>query len=72
MLENVIEPLITEIMEENPNEFVIEITFQQDGAPLYYDSYARNYLDNNFCDFWIDLGSQEMACFCLRLFECWI
>ena len=50
LLQNAMEPLILEILEDNPDEFGnVEITFQQDAAPPHYYGAVRRYLD----DVWI-------------------
>lgn len=42
MLQNPIEPLILEILEVNPDEIgILEITFQQNGAPAHYGAVRR-------------------------------
>lgn len=54
MLQNAIEPLILEILEDNPDEFGnLEITFQQDGAPAHYYGAVRRYLDEEYRGRWI-------------------
>lgn len=53
MLENLIHPLIVEIAENNPNEFDMDITFQQDGAPPHFSRQVRNYLDATYTRRWI-------------------
>ncbi|MVN24218.1 hypothetical protein GO639_03455, partial [Staphylococcus aureus] len=53
MLETTVDPLITEIVEANPNEFDMDIVFQQDGAPPHYSRQVRNYLDTTFPGRWI-------------------
>lgn len=42
MLQNAIEPLILNILEDNPDEFGnLEIKFQQDGDPAHYYAALR-------------------------------
>ncbi|KAG5889187.1 hypothetical protein JTB14_019204 [Gonioctena quinquepunctata] len=61
LLQNAIEPLILEILEDNPDEFGnLEITFQQDGAPPHYYGAVRRYLDEEYRGRWIGRrGSTE-------------
>ncbi|KAG5893942.1 hypothetical protein JTB14_009689 [Gonioctena quinquepunctata] len=54
LLQNAIEPLILEILEDNPDEFGnLEIIFQQDGAPPHYHGAVRRYLDEEYRGRWI-------------------
>lgn len=48
ILDITVDPLITEIVEPNPNEFDMDILFQHDGSPLSYPRQVSNYLGNIF------------------------
>ena len=49
-----VEPLILEILENNPEEFGdYEITFQQDGAPPHYHGAVREYMNEQYPNRWI-------------------
>lgn len=48
LLEDLIHPLIIDIVENNEDEFGnVDITFQQDGAPPHYSVIVRNFLNTN-------------------------
>lgn len=47
MLEN-IDPITSEIVETNPNEFDMDIVLQHNGASANYSREIRNYSDNYF------------------------
>jgi len=53
MLENTIEPRITEIIENDVNYSENDIHFQQDGAPPHYVAPVRQFLDTHFPNQWI-------------------
>lgn len=59
LLENVIDPKITEVIENTiyfPAEEVIheeKVIFQQDGCPAHYKKNVRDYLDKNYPNKWI-------------------
>lgn len=53
MLEDLIDPMITEILENDNNLFEDQITFQQDGAPPHYTLEVRQFLDGHFPGRWI-------------------
>lgn len=53
MLETTVEPLIVQILEDNPNEFDMEPVFQQDGAPPHFSINVRQYLNTIYPNRWI-------------------
>lgn len=53
LLENTIDPALTDIIENNPGYVEAELIFQQDGAPPHYSQNVRNYLNTNFPGRWI-------------------
>lgn len=54
LLENHIDPILTEIIENNAGNYVEDqIVFQQDGAPPHYALPVREYLDQRFPNRWI-------------------
>lgn len=53
LLENNIDPMITEILENDNNLLENEITFQQDGAPPHYTVQVRQFLNERFPGRWI-------------------
>lgn len=53
MLQDTITPSINEIIAQNPHEFNLDVTFQQDGAPPHYFRGVRNYLDEWYPGRWI-------------------
>lgn len=54
LLEDLIHPLIIDIVENNEDEFGnVDITFQQDGAPPHYSVIVRNFLNTNYPGRWI-------------------
>lgn len=48
MLQDTITPLIEDVIAQNQHEFVLNVTFQQDGAPPHYFRIVRNSLDAVF------------------------
>lgn len=60
LLQNAVEPALTEIIEQNEHYNENQLIFQQDGAPPHYAHTVRQYLDNTFPDRWIGRrGAQE-------------
>lgn len=53
LLENTIDPALTDIIENNPGYVEADLIFQQDGAPPHYSQNVRNYLNNTFPRRWI-------------------
>lgn len=53
LLENNIDPMITQILEEDDNLLEGELFFQQDGAPPHFAIAVRQFLDNRFPERWI-------------------
>ncbi|XP_071053327.1 uncharacterized protein [Onthophagus taurus] len=53
MLENVIDPLITEKLENDPLLLEQQLHFQQDGAPPHYAAPLRQYLNLQYPSRWI-------------------
>uniref|UniRef100_A0A8D9FCZ9 Transposable element Tc3 transposase n=1 Tax=Cacopsylla melanoneura TaxID=428564 RepID=A0A8D9FCZ9_9HEMI len=68
MLEDTINPLITDLVENcidengNPEFNADRIVFQHDGCPAHFDCRVRAYLDDNFPNRWIGRrGPQEWS-----------
>lgn len=53
LLEDAIDPALTETVENNNNYNVNDLTFQQDGAPPHYALAVREYLNRTYPDRWI-------------------
>ena len=53
LLENAIDPALTNIIENDPAYSEQELIFQQDGAPPHYSLNVRNYLNHVFPGRWI-------------------
>ncbi|XP_018573715.1 putative mediator of RNA polymerase II transcription subunit 12 [Anoplophora glabripennis] len=53
LLEDHIDPMITEILENDDQLDENFVTFQQDGAPPQFERRVRAYLDQNFLGRWI-------------------
>lgn len=53
MLEDTIDPLITQIIEDDQNHTADRLHFQQDGAPPHYVAPVRQFLDDRFPGRWI-------------------
>lgn len=53
LLENAIDPMITDTLENDNNLIENQLTFQQDGAPPHYAVYVRQFLDEHFPGRWI-------------------
>lgn len=52
MLEGIIDPLITETIEDDQNHNTERFRFQQDGAPPHYVVAVREFLNNQFPGRW--------------------
>lgn len=53
MLNDAIDPFITQIIEDDQNHNADRLHFQQDGAPPHYVAPVREFLDNRFPGQWI-------------------
>lgn len=53
LLEDAIEPGLTDVLENNNRYNANELTFQQDGAPPHYTLAVRQYLDRTYHGRWI-------------------
>lgn len=53
LLEEIIDPMITDTLEHDNNLLEDQLTFQQDGAPPHYDRRVRQFLNERFPGRWI-------------------
>lgn len=53
LLEDTIDPMLTDIIENDQNYLEDQLIFQQDGAPAHYALPVRQYLDQHFPGHWI-------------------
>jgi len=54
LLEDIIDPTLINIIENDEHYLEDQLVFQQDGTPPHYAQYVCEYLDQTFPDRWIE------------------